>query len=147
MKTKLKMILWMTAVVIFLSGCGGYHKRKYDGPELDRSQVSIITTDDQFIGIGSLDGKKTIEMTNPADFLSVVSWGQYPRTITVLPGEHKILPCMRGHCGENWIDVKAEPGLSYIVKHQFEKDSKRYRIWVDKQEESERTMHQKILGH
>ncbi|NJD91205.1 MAG: hypothetical protein FIA91_06790 [Geobacter sp.] len=145
-KTIFKMTL-LLLLVATLSGCGGYHSRKYDGPELDKSQVSIITTDDQFVGIGGLDGKKTIEMTNPSDLLNVALWGRYPRTITVLPGDHKILPCMGKQCGGNWIDIKTEPGQSYLIKHELEKDTNRYRIWIDKQEEPERTVHQKILGH
>jgi hypothetical protein len=143
-------IIWKNSLlilVVVLSGCGGYHSRKYDGPELDKSQVATITTDDQFIGIGGLDGKNTIEMTNPSDFFNVVTWGRYPRTITVLPGDHKILPCMGKHCGVNWIDISTEPGQTYFIKHELEKDTNRYRIWIDKQEESERTVHQKILGH
>lgn len=147
MKTTTKMILLLALLGIFLGGCAGYHSKKYDGPDLDSSQVSVITTEDQFTGIGGLDGKKTIEMTNPSDFLNVVAWGRYPRTITVLPGEHKILPCVRSACGNNWINIKAEPGQSYIVKQEFEKANNGYSLWIEKESESERTMHQKILGH
>lgn len=146
MKTAIVRILILTLLVIFINGCGGYHSKKYEGPDLDKSQVSIITTNDQFIGIGGLNGKKTIEMTNPSDFLNVLTWGRYPRTITVLPGEHKILPCIRGACGDNWIYIKTEPGQSYIVKYAIETDT-RYKIWIDKQTEAERTLHQKILDH
>jgi len=146
MKKAFEQILILT-IVALISGCGGYHSRKYDGPELDKSLVSTITTDDQFVGIGGLDGKKTIEMSNPSDFYNVAMWGRYPRTITVLPGDHKILPCMGKHCGGNWINIKTEPGQTYLIKHELEKDSDRYRIWIDKQDESERTVHQKVLGH
>ena len=146
MKSTIAKIILLIFLVIVLGGCGGYYSKKYDGPDLDKSQVSIITTDDQFICIGGLDGKKTIEMTNPSDFLNVVTWGRYPRTITVLPGEHEILPCIRDKCGNNWINVKAEPGKSYLVKHSVDKDSNRYKIWIDLQEEAERTVHQQILN-
>ena len=146
MKIAFEQILILT-IVVTMSGCGGYHSRKYDGPELDNTQVSTITTDDQFVGIGGLDGKKTIDMTNLSDIYNVAMWGRYPRTITVLPGEHKILPCMGKRCGGNWIDIKTEPGQTYLIKHELENNSERCRIWIDKQEESERTVHQKILGH
>ena len=77
----------------FFSSCAGYHVKCYNGPKLPDSEVSVITTEDQFTTIGGIDGKRTIKRTNLWHFLMYSIWGQEPRKVSVLPGEHALLPC------------------------------------------------------
>ena len=135
----------------FLIGCGGYHSRQYSGPELDRSQISIITTDDQFVTIGGLDGKK-IDMSTASNFSNAMMWGgRFPRTISVLPGQHSVWPCYQNPyqsaCAEGWIDLETKAGQSYILKHERSKENKKIiKFWIENQERTEKTRHQKLLN-
>ncbi|MBI4685466.1 MAG: hypothetical protein HY755_09735 [Nitrospirae bacterium] len=144
--------LILLLLCIFVIGCGGYHSKSYSGPELDKSEISIITTDDQFVTIAGVDGKK-IDRSNSSNFFNALMWGgRFPRTISVKPGCHSIWPCYQNPyeevCAEGWIDIETEHGESYIIKHERTKEanSKKIKFWIEKQEESDKTRHQKLLG-
>ncbi|MBU3949920.1 MAG: hypothetical protein KJ826_17090 [Proteobacteria bacterium] len=129
-------ILILSVLFLFSNGCGGYRARNYEGPKLDVSEISIITTDDQFVTIGGIDGKKSIDKS---DTVNVLIWGRYPREISVLPGKHSILPCYQNPyenaCAENWITIETEPGQTYIVKHErLDENKKKIKFWIDKLE-------------
>lgn len=135
----------------FLISCGGYHSRQYNGPELDKSQISIITTDDQFITIGGLDGKK-IDMSTASNFSNALIWGgRFPRTVSVLPGQHSIWPCLQNPyergCAEGWIYLETKAGQTYIIKHERSNQNKEMvKFWIENQDGTEKTQHQKLLG-
>ena len=130
----------ITPVLLFifsLSGCAGYHSKVYSGKKLPDSEVSTITTDNRKITISGIDGDKTIKLSNPSNFLNVALTGKFPRTITVLPGKHALMPCYedgfrRGYA-ENWLHVEAEAGETYIIKHkEHQKDPLVLEFWIEK---------------
>lgn len=138
-------LLFMTAV----SGCGGYHSKRYEGPELEKSKISIITTDDQFVTIGGVDGEKE-KFSKASDFFNGLMWGaRFPRTVSLLPGHHSILPCYQNpyeaSCAESWFDIETEADQTYIIKHE-RLDNKKFRFWIEPQQKSDRTTHQKLLN-
>ncbi len=131
--------------------CGGYHSRQDSGPELDKSKISIITTDDQFVTIGGLDGKR-IDISKSPNFKNALIWGgRFPRTITVLPGWHSVWPCYQNPyesaCSEGWIELETKAGQSYIIKHERSKENKKIiKLWIQNQDGTEKTQHQKLLN-
>lgn len=141
----------LTLAFSLLTSCGGYHSRQYSGPELDKSQVSIITTDDQFVTIGGFDGKK-IDMSTALNFSNALMWGgRFPRTISVIPGKHSIWPCYQNPyesaCAEGWIDVETKAGQSYVLKHERSYENKKIiKFWIENQDGTEKTQHQKLLN-
>ncbi len=140
----------LPSLFFLLASCGGYHSRQYSGPELDKSETSIISTDDQFITIGGLDGEK-IDMSTASNFSNALIWGKFPRTITVLPGRHSIWPCIQNPyenaCAEGWIHIETKAGQSYIIKHERSKHNKKMiKFWTENQDGTEKTQHQKLLG-
>ena len=148
---KKQSIFFLIMVCLFLMRCGGYHSRQYDGPERDKSQISIITSDDQFVTIGGLDGKM-INMANVADISNALIWdGRFPRTVSILPGHHAVLPCYQKKaeqtCAEGWIDVETKAGQTYILKHErLKENTKIIQFWIENQDGTERTLHQKLLN-
>ena len=150
----MKKLLFFVLVPVFiiLTGCGGYHSRQYSGPELDKSLISVITTDDQFVTLGGVDGKR-IDMPTASNFSNAIIWGgRFPRTISVLPGQHSIWPCYQnpyeGGCAEGWINVETKAGQSYILKHERleENKIKVIKFWIENQDGTEKTLHQKLLN-
>jgi hypothetical protein len=145
-----KRLLLLFLFIITVSGCGGYHAKCYEGPELDKSQISIITTDDQFVTIGGVDGEK-IEFSKASNLLNGLMWdGRFPRTVTVLPGHHSILPCYQNPyesgCADNWVDIETKADQTYIIKHKRLDNDKRLKFWIESQQEPDRTTHQKLLN-
>ena len=150
MKRKNCTILALSLIFVCIIGCGGYHSKNYTGPKLDRSEVLIITTDDQFVTIAGVDGEK-IKFSKPSNLFNGLIWGgRFPRTISVLPGQHTIWPCYQNPyetgCAVDWIYIETAPGQSYIIKHKrSEENNKKIEFRIEKQNETDRTTHQKIL--
>jgi len=148
---KIRLIGLIIIPLLLLLSCAGYHSKQYNETELDKSQIAIITTDDQFVTIGGLDGKK-IDMFTVSNFTSGLLWGgRFPRTISVLPGAHSICPCYQNPfetgCADAWIDIETEAGQSYLIKHErADENKKSIRFWIEKQAGTERTLHQKLLN-
>lgn len=132
------------------AGCGGYHAKCYPGPELERSQTSIITTDDQFVTIGGVDGERIKLTSSFLLFLNAVFWdGRYPRTVTVLPGNHRIMPCYQGPyitgCVNHWLEIETKAEQTYIIKYNYG-ENKNIEFWIEPQRNRDRTVHQDLLG-
>ena len=150
MKSKISFFV-LALVFCLITSCGGYHSRQYAGPELDKSKISIITTDDQFVTIGGIDGKK-IDMTTASNFSNAMIWGgRFPRSISILPGQHSIWACYQNPyesaCAEGWINVETKAGQTYILKHErYKENKKRIRFWIENQDGTEKTQHQKLLN-
>lgn len=143
------IFFFLAFVLMLLMGCGGYHSRQYSGPEQDKSKISIITTDDQFVTIGGLDEKR-IDMKTASNFSNAIIWGgRFPRTITVLPGKHTIWPCYQNPyesgCAEGWIQVETKPGQTYIIKHE-RIEKKVIKFSIENQDGTEKTQHQILLN-
>ncbi len=144
--------LVLASILFFplISGCGGYHAKCYPGPELEKSQTSIITTDDQFVTIGGVDGERIKHTSSFLLFFNAMLWdGRYPRSVTVLPGNHRILPCYQGPykagCASHWLEIETKAEQSYIIKYNLG-ENKGYEFWIEPQRKSDRTVHQELLS-
>ncbi len=148
---KINFTYLVLPIIFLIVGCGGYHAKSYSGPELDKSEISIITTDDQFVTIGGVDGEK-INMKKASNYFNALMWGgRYPRTISVKPGLHSIWPCFQNPyeraCAAGWMHIETEAGKSYIIKHtRTIETGKKYEFWIEEQKEEDRTQHQKNKG-
>ncbi len=147
---KQKSYFLLLVVLFIFTSCGGYHSRQYSGPILDKSKVSIITTDNQFTTIAGVDGEK-VDLYTASNISNVLIWGRFPRTISVLPGKHSIWPCFQNPyenvCAEGWIDIETKAGHSYVIKHERSVQNKKMiKFWVENQDSTEKTQHQKLLG-
>jgi hypothetical protein len=149
MERSKRLLSFFLLFITSVSGCAGYHSKCYDGPELEKSKISIITTDDQFVTIGGVDGEK-IKFSKASNFFNGLMWdGRFPRTVSVLPGHHSILPCYQNpyeaSCANSWFDIDTKADQTYIIKHKRQ-DNKMYEFSIEPQQESDRTTHQKLLN-
>jgi hypothetical protein len=118
MKKATRIIVTAIISTMLGCGCGGWHFRAYDGPELPSTEVATIKTDDiRFVVIGSVDGKR------PYDFFKGMMWsGKPPGVVYVLPGVHTIAP---SYCGINkcvtkgYFAFEAKAGHTYTIRHKL----------------------------
>jgi len=123
MKKMRRLLLVVSALFFFVTGCGGYHVKCYPGPEMNKSGIVTITTDDSMLRIVNLD-RQSIELNTFWEYVNAIFvYGFHPRTITVLPGAHSLMPCLDLYdstvCANSLLDIEAKAGDSYIIKHTY----------------------------
>lgn len=125
----------LLALLVTTFGCQSQPTKMYNGPELDRSQVALIQSQDsyglfikpKYVEIRSLDGKQ----------LGPFGMGSIHAAL-VLPGKHSIhVQWNNGnryltgtHYAETVLTLSAEAGKTYLLRAQEIPDRK-VKFWIE----------------
>lgn len=127
MKTVKLNYIFISFVFLFIvQGCS--HVERYEIPDLPDYNVAILTTEKpEQVRIATVDGAKA------AGKYKNITVREFPDTVRLLPGYHKIVPCLitkKGVVHGEELTFYAQEEYTYVINHKRKWD-KTLRFWIE----------------